>query len=146
MKKIFGFSSNDLRVHLSFKSFPSVPLQILDALLQPRWNILDNKQTKAPESHQNVEYHHTTSHSTSTYLPNIQRYLPNDWCAHHTNSMGATKSDDANVQVSLWDKRITSIYPTFTPKMLQSLRGALLAYSCKKLLKEFFGFLDHKYG
>ena len=141
----FGFPSTF--GHLSVEPsdlIPIVPLQILDSLLRPAALSLSTPSvstsvpqfTLAPPSLPN----------SGTYLPSLGRVLPNAWCLEKEHVQQAAKEDDAPVNYSLWNLRITSVLPHISIELCDWLRARLLRRQKAQLYREFRRYLRSTHG
>jgi hypothetical protein len=61
-----------------------------------------------------------------TWLPLIQKFLPDSWCDETLISDKAAKSDEALVPIHLWDNRSKMVYPQLTNRTLSGFRTLAL--------------------
>ena len=144
---IFGLPSN---LHGFFQAhhFPFVPVQILSALLS---NFLDKNKNFSMEKvvHQPFSKRlclpKPIPDFIPEYLPGLNRSLPPSWSRVDTMTQKAAKADDATVPLHMWDVRITSLFPSFTPSVLTLLRSLVLRKYRRRVYLEFIQFLREKY-
>ena len=83
-----------------------IPVQILDALLQP--------VTVHEDTHQVHGVRHILpaiyNHIGYTTIPNICAKLSNSWYTQVSQSTTSVKSDSATIESGIWNQRITSIW------------------------------------
>ena len=60
--------------------------------------------------------------SHSTLVPGINRHMSHDWYDNAALAAVASKADGALVDTHMWDARITSVIPSFTPTLLSKFR------------------------
>ena len=137
LSHLFGFPSSHCRLNLRKESFPVVPLQVLDALLHSAYESL----VTHPITSSTLSIPKHGPEGTATYLTSINKILPHTWRNAIALTDKAAKADDAIIPTYIWDTRITSIYPMFTPSCLSTFRSVLLAYSSKRIYKEFCSYL-----
>ena len=78
--------------------------------------------------------------TNQTWIPALNKNLPHLWCEGKSTST-SVKHDDAATQTSIWDLRITPIFPSFTPAVLDQLRALALRYCRRALLRSFICYL-----
>ena len=146
--KLFGLEgwtglSPTLPSTLPLATFPLTPVHLLDALLQPLLlslphdGISTSKLTLTPPSI------HVESGYTS--LPQLQKQLPNDWYSNVEQFNISVKDDKAVPNESIWNKRITLVFPQVSVRALTALRHRVMTHLYIKLYKEFKAFIQCKY-
>ena len=73
--QVFGLSSRTSRLNLTFKSFPTVPVQILDTLFSPYYR----KDNIKSEPMCRISSQITTPKEHVDFLPTLGCILPPDW-------------------------------------------------------------------
>ena len=140
--KLFGLSSRASRLKLTFKSFPTVPVQILDTLFAPYYR----QNNKSPNATHNISRQTTLPQEHADFLPTLGCKLPPDWKEQQVTSAIVAKDDNAEIQTHMWDKRVSMLYPSFTSAVLDTLRTLVLVKIFKDLYKEFVQFMAKKHG
>ena len=143
LTKIFGL---DILLDIGSSSiiqasqFPVVPVPMLDALIAP---LLAYTSTTRPSEPINLPpIYHDIGY---TWLPVINKRLPNKWYHQVATSTSAVKHDDADVETSIWNQRVTLIFPQCQDHHLHILRRFLLQILFRKLYLEFKTFILTKY-
>ena len=83
--------------------------------------------------------------SHSTLVPGIKRHMSHDWCDDAASTAVTSKDSGALVDTHMWDTRITSVIPSFTPPLLSKFRRYVLTYKFTMLYKEFITFMSNKH-
>ena len=73
--KVFGLSPRINRINLTFKSFPTVPVQILNTLYDPYHRT--NRET--PKEPDNTSWTNISPQEHVDYFPTLKCVLPPDW-------------------------------------------------------------------
>ena len=140
---IFGISTRLQEFLIQKMPFNFVPVQILNGLLgcvlEPIQNYPKKQKTEilpAP-----VIY----PPSAPTFLPDLNRTLPNDWAKVDGVCQHAAKHDDAEVDFKKWDLRITTLFPNAI-SLIPALRKCLLRRQFRKLYLEFKQHICQKFG
>ena len=81
-----------------------------------------------------------------SWLPSLKCFLPGSWADPALISAKAAKADNAKVPVSMWNDRITLIFPEWTPHKLDRLRNIILRRQHRKLYLQFATHMRHRYG
>ena len=76
-----------------------------------------------------------------TWLSTLNQALPHSWRASAETTSTSAKHDDASVQTSIWDLRISPLFPSFTSAILKLMRAAVVRYCKRKLYKSFVRYL-----
>jgi len=74
-------------------------------------------------------------------LPSLGKHLPPLWSVIGATSEKAAKADDAEISYAMWNNRITPLFPSFTPAVLDKLRALVLRKYRRRLFKEFLFYL-----
>ena len=141
---LFGFDipmSSSHRESITSKSFPIVPIHVLDTLLKPLLVSLPSTSSQQFKFSLPPIY----KDSGFTFLPKLQRKLPHTWFQHVQISSSAVKSDKALVDNAIWDNRILLLYPGVNRSHLDSIRTFLFICSCKRLYREFLNYMQATY-
>jgi hypothetical protein len=101
----FGFPSW-LRRGLTPESFPVVPIQILDRCLRGILPQITSQQVLPT-----ITIAAPVVASTKTWLPALQKFLPNSWIDSSVVTSKAAKRDDALAPTQLWDARSVLVLP-----------------------------------
>jgi hypothetical protein len=81
-----------------------------------------------------------------SWLPSLKCFLPGSWADPALISAKAAKADNAKVPVSMWNDRITLIFPEWTIEKLDGLRRLILRRQHRKLFCEFVAHMHRRYG
>ena len=125
--------------------FPFPPIQILDGLFDS-WS---RASLSSVRKIQKVEFCVPTpspiEDSAPVFLHDIKKLLPAAWSFSAPSADKAAKADDAAVNFSMWDNRITMIWPR-AHLLVPALRKLLLRRQQRLMYIEFQTFLRRKYG
>jgi hypothetical protein len=116
-------------------ALPHIPIQIMDGVLQGAFNAI-RKQVPTDKVTLGKQSAPKAKHQTRTWLPALGEFLSHDWINPDLVTDKAAKSDDAEVPTSLWDQRITLIYPGAEPH-LPLLRCWLLSRLRLRVTRSF---------
>jgi hypothetical protein len=81
-----------------------------------------------------------------SWLPSIQRWLSHQWIDPELVTATAAKRDDACVPTSLWDARLTLLYPGVTRLHLETLRSWLLRRCRLNVTRSLLRFLRSQHS
>lgn len=129
----------------NINAFPFVPVQIIDGILAGLLSHLGPQAPTERAARRSVVTDNQFSIPDRTWLPTIQEYLPHDWIDLNLVTDKAAKSDDAEVPTSLWDRRITLIYPG-SEKGIELMRKWILRRYKHRLLTEFCLYMRKTHG
>jgi len=136
----FGLPAVIRKVLTSSHVFPIVPIQILDACIRSVTSLSPGEpHFVAPTPYVVPDI------PTSTWLPTLKMMLPHSWIDQDMVTDKAAKRDDAEVHITLWDRRITLVLPLAAP-LLPLLRLFLHQYTRHRLAREFMSYLMKEYG
>jgi hypothetical protein len=142
---IFGLHSRMRMGELRLESFAALlPVGLLDCVLRPLLRSAAVCQSDGSPMLSPLLFPER-SLSCRTWLPSLHLYLPHDWIIPQLVTDKAAKRDDADVPVSLWDRRITLLFPSTGP-VLERFRARLLLIRGRSLYKEFLSYLHDTYG
>ena len=140
----FGFPAWLRSGGLDFIDFPIVPVQIMDACLR---SILAPQAFVSPLIP--VPQVPVVADPEATWFPALQKFLPHAWIDKSTVSAKAAKGDDSAVPTSMWDQRVTLLYPWSPPQGVQVLacfRLYLMRSYRHRLLSDFRSFMEFTHG
>ena len=141
LAKIFGLHPNHTSPPPPLLTYPLVPVQILDALLLP---LLQQEPSSPTTSLVSVPaIFHDSGYTT---FPLLNKNLCHSWYSHVSETNTSTKDDSAAVDVSIWNNRITLLFPHIEPELLEKFRFLLLRKLFSKLFQEFVSFMKSKYN
>ena len=80
-----------------------------------------------------------------TSFPILNKRLSHKWYHQVSSSTSAVKHDDADVETSIWNQRITLVFPQCLDHHLHILRRFLLQVLFRTLYLEFKSFIMTKY-
>jgi len=144
LSSVFGIPSKH-SYRFELHHFPLPPVQILDVLLL-RWSEL---HVSAPRKLQKISFCVPTPtplpDESSVFFHTIRRSLPPSWASSAPTADKAAKSDDASVSESLWNNRITKIWPLAKPLTLV-MRGLMLRRQRRLIYLEFQSYLRERYS
>lgn len=83
---------------------------------------------------------------SESWIPSLQRTLPGAWADASFVQAKAAKADDAPVEYSMWDSRISLLFPSFTPPRLEKLRRIVQGWQYRRVYTEFRSYLVSRYG
>jgi hypothetical protein len=81
---------------------------------------------------------------TSTWLPSIGKLLLHTWANPTAVSATAVKTDDAAVDVGVWDKRVSLVFP-WDHLNMTSLRALVFGSWQRRIRWDFQGFMRTKH-
>ena len=84
--------------------------------------------------------------STATWIPSINSFLPHTWMDTTIDNSTAVKSDDAEVPTSLWNSRISLVFPHHSSASLDNLRSLVLMWQIRRIFKEIVLFMTSTFG
>ena len=102
---------------------------LLTSMEQPQ----DLPTFSLPPIHDDPGYH---------VFPAFNKRLPHLWYQHQVATHSAVKSDSAAVDYSLWDLRITLLFPHIPSSTLPTFRRSLLSHLFSKLFQQFKVYLS----
>ena len=123
---------------------PLVPIQVLDSLLLPairQLTTISATPTVSP-----LQLAPPAPRTDSVYLPSIDKVLPGGWKHISEQSQLSAKADDAEVNEYLWNGRVSTLYPTFTPSVLDKLRARVVRRQKYHLFLELCAFLRSRHS
>ena len=118
-----------------------MPVRILDTLLAPL--LVTNKV--AQDTGQDVSLPPIAKVTDYHLLPQLNIRLSHRWFQHVTTTQQPVKRDDAAIDNSVWDKRITLVFPSLHPRHLDSFRQWSKCYLNRQLYLEFKQYLAQTY-
>jgi len=141
---IFGLPH---RLHscLTMDALPFVPVQMLDGLLRPLLRSLNPSGQVTTRSSKRLKVPAPVSDSAPILLPRLNRILPRTWIQPRLVAQKAAKDDDAEVDYSLWDNRVLSLWNN-SRALIDYLRPLLLRRQFRRIFVEFASFLRKKHG
>ena len=144
---IFGLPS---QLHSLFQPhhFPIVPVQILNVLLTQFLDVGDVFSSITPPtepSSKRLCLPKPIPDFVPEFLSALNRSLPPLWSRVSTTVEKAAKADNASVPLEMWNNRITPLFPSFTPSILDLLRSLVLRKYRRKVYLEFITFLRTEY-
>ena len=122
---------------------PIIPLQILDALLHPAVLARQSSVTQILSRHKQFTLAPLAVPTAVTYLPAINKFLTNDWRSEKEHVQQVAKEYNAPIDYSLWNMRISTVFPRITPCWCDWLRERPAVYS--KILEKVVKFLQRGY-
>jgi hypothetical protein len=140
----FGFPAWLRSGGLKATDFPIVPIQVLDACLK---SVLDTRPFVSPLIP--VETPVVPEAESATWLPSLQKFLPNSWIDESTISAKAAKNDDSAVPTAMWDQRITLLFEWEQEKgvnMLGCFRRNLMRSYRRRMMADFRYFMKETHG
>jgi hypothetical protein len=140
----FGFPAWLRSGGLSAQDFPIVPIQVMDACLK---SVLDTRPFVSPLVPLAATV--VSEAASSTWLPSIQKFLPNSWIDESTISAKAAKNDDSSVPTAMWDQRITLVFQWAHDKgenILSCFRRNLMRSYRRRMLADFRYFMNERHG
>ena len=164
LTKMFELSPSH-QVTITAESFPFVPIQIMETLLQPILNLepydSNSIQSITPMDTSNRGCIKTVmggnkggigcplsmpmKDSHRTLIPGTRRYMSHDWCDNTPTTATVSKADGALVATHMWDARITAVFPSFTTSVLSKFRRYVLTHKFQMLYKEFITFMSNEH-
>ena len=138
MHHIFGIPSQ-FEMDLLRSEFVFTPVQILDGLLLSFLDFMFSSVPRVREKVPPLPLPSVVKNGTPVFLPDLNRHLPQDWCAIDLTADKAAKADDAEVPIHFWNKRISCFWPR-SPQKLDIIRKFFLKWHFRRL---FLGFLRH---
>ena len=69
-----------------------------------------------------------------TWIPHLKQKLPHWWCNSAEQTSTLVKHNNATILTSIWDSRITHLFPPFTSDVLTLIREKMICYSKRRLL------------
>jgi hypothetical protein len=120
-----------------------IPVALLDSLLFPLLRVPATPNALSSELH--TARFAVNIDTDQTCLPELQVFLSHQWISSDLVTDKAAKRDDADVPVSLWNRRITFIFP-HSQRAIDWLRTRLLLKSGRRLYLEFVHYLSSTYG
>ena len=126
LAKLFGVSTIVYQMTFCEDMFPIVPVQILDALLLEVLHIPHNLGTGLPQ------FKPPAIHVSpgSTLLPSLNLHLPNSWSKVAGSKDVVTTHDSADINQTIWDQRITLVFP--------KISMSILDWFCRQMLRKHF--------
>ena len=121
-----------------------LPSQLLESILQPTLSVL---YTSVPSHIQSLTptLFPKRSSTHQTWLPSLACFLPHSWVDLEFVTDKAVKRDDAEVPTSLWDTRITLLFPG-SSRALGFMRQWLLNKQRRLLTAELRSYLSFTFG
>ena len=141
---VFGFSSEFAGL-VDENIFPVPPVQVSSSLLKQFLGCLDKPSNVNRNASLILPTPLPVPDTAVTYLEKLKIVLPPTWKQDKLSTEKAAKSDDAEVDYSLWNDRILALWPMFGPA-LTSLRSLVMRYQKRKLFLEFCAYLHDTYG
>jgi hypothetical protein len=120
-----------------------VPVSLLDSVLFPL--VRASPCTMSNNTILQPAIFATLPPETSTWLPALQVFLSHDWISSDLVTDKAVKRDDSDVPITLWDKRITFLFPN-SKATVDWLQRRLHFLRSQALYKEFTSYLSLTYG
>ena len=149
LSSIYGLHSRLRMGGLEFHDFQHlVPIQILDSVLTPVVKLITQSSSREQQSssiHQYPNFPTAKSDLSQTWLPSLSRYLPHSWVDLNLVTSKAAKRDDSEIPVTLWNSRITLLFPG-SEKVLPLIRLRLLQRQRRRLLTEIRLHLSASFG
>ena len=128
------------QLSITATTLPIIPISIIETLLAPLLEsgpiVLPTASVILPPIDDDVGF---------TYLPLINKQLPHAWCAQASTSIGAAESDEAQVDVNLWNNRVSLVLPHVSTSSLNFLRRRLMCRLYPGFYKEFQNYLRQHY-
>ena len=141
---VFGFSSEFADL-VEENIFPVPPVQVSSSLLKQFLGCLDKPSNVNRNASLILPTPLPVPDTAVTYLEKLKIVLPPTWKQDKLSTEKTAKSDDAEVDYSLWNDRILALWPMFGPA-LTSLRSLVMRYQKRKLFLEFCAYLHDTYG
>ena len=115
-----------------------VPLQMLEALIDP----VCRRDTSPREQLSTLHYSPPSyvEPVEGIWMPKISRMLPHTWRSDVVSTV-STKADTASVPMHMWNSRVTTIFPSFSPYILDRLRNLVLRRAKRMFRKEIILYL-----
>jgi hypothetical protein len=122
-----------------------VPIALLESMISPMLQLVSQVSDTTDSHKLQPALFPQVLDSPRTWLPDLQLYLSHDWITPDLVTDKAAKRDDADIPVSLWDRRILLIFP-HSLRAINWLRQRLLFLRGRALYKEFVCYLRSTYG
>ena len=119
---IFGVSQTITNDSHQSVWYQIIPVQILDALLQPLL-VLEQHPPPPPSVKATPPINQDTGF---TLLPHVNKRLDHGWFQNVVSSSAAAKSDNAEIDNAIWNQRITLIFPALQHTHLHTFCGGLI--------------------
>ena len=144
---IFGLPSH---FHSFFapEDFPIIPVQVLNSLLIQFLDSVDtfpvlNSSVQSPAKRLCLPK--PIPDFLPEFLSDLNKSLPPLWSRVNSTVDKAAKADNASVPLEMWNNRVTPLFPSFTPSILERLRSLVLRKYRRKVYLEFVSFLRVAY-
>ena len=125
--------------------FPFPPVQVSSSILKQFLGCITSPSNIRRNASTCIPTPLPVPDDSVTYLENLKLILPPAWKQNKRSTEKAAKSDDAEVDYSLWNDRILSIWPVFRAA-LTPLRALVMRYQKRKLYLEFRSYLRSTYS
>ena len=137
--EIFGIPSI-FHITLQPEAFIFTPVQILDKLLQAFLQRFFNSNPfkRIPAFPRSLP--EPVPDGEAVFVPQLNRYLPQDWCSVENIEEKAAKADDASVPLHLWNKRISCFWDV-SDIQLDVIRSFLLRCHFRRMFRNFLLYL-----